>query len=59
MTALGFTEGLVRSIGFDVTTAGTVLQNFNIKMKNTTQTAIDHCLRTEYGRGIYRGYFYP
>ncbi|PSK94503.1 T9SS type A sorting domain-containing protein [Taibaiella chishuiensis] len=40
MTAAGFTPGLISSLGFDVTTAGTALQNMNIKMKNTTVTTL-------------------
>jgi hypothetical protein len=40
MTAQGFTPGFINSIGFDVTTAGGALQNFNIKLKNTTVAAL-------------------
>ncbi len=46
MTAAGFAPGLISSIGFDVTTAGTALQNMNIKMKNTTVTALTTTFET-------------
>ena len=40
LTAAGFTPGLISSIGFDVTTAGGALQNFNIKVSNSTVTTL-------------------
>ncbi len=41
MTAAGFSPGFIASLGFDVTTAGGALQNFNIKLKNTTATTLN------------------
>ncbi len=40
MTAAGFSPGFISSIGFDVTTGGGALQNFVIKLSNSTVTTL-------------------